>query len=104
MPLRHERLDGQALRGWRRDKRQIAQAAQSHVERARNRRRGQCEHMHFRTECFQALLVANTEAVLLVDDDQTEVFEAYMCMQQTMRRNDDIYRAALDAFDDGVAF
>ena len=60
--------------------------------------------MHFGAQRLQPLLVAHAEAVLLVDDDQAEILEARMGVQQAMRRDDDVHRAALDAFERRLRF
>ena len=50
--------------------RQVAQALERHAERARDRRRGERQHVDLGAQRLDRLLVAHAEAVLLVDDQQ----------------------------------
>jgi hypothetical protein len=52
--------------------------------------------VHLGAQRLQALLVAHAEAVLLVDDDEAEVLEAHVGVQQPVRADDDVDRAALE--------
>ena len=94
VPLGHEGLDGEPLGRRRGDQRQVAQAAQRHVQRARNRRGREREHVHFGAQRLQLLLVAHAEAMFLVDDDEPEILEAHVGVQQPMRGDDDVHGAA----------
>ena len=73
-----------------RDQGQIAQAAERHVERARDRRRGEREHVDLGAHRAQSLLVAHAEAVFLVDDQQPEVLEPNAGLQQSVRADHDV--------------
>ena len=53
----------------------VADAGQRHVERARNWRGGESQHIHFGPEFLEMLLVGHAKALFLVDDDQPEVLE-----------------------------
>ena len=75
-PFADEGLDGEPVGRRRRDDRQIAQPAERHVQRARDRRRRQRQHVDLGAQALQPLLVLHAEAVLLVDDDEPEAFEA----------------------------
>ena len=99
VPLGDEGLDGEPLGRRRGDQRQVAQSAERHVQRARDRRGGEREHVHFGAQRLQPFLVAHAEAMFLVDDDEPEVLEAHVGMQQPVRGDDDVDRAVLDAFD-----
>ena len=46
------------------------------LQRARDRRRGQRQHMHIGLELLQPLLLRDAEMLLLVDDQQAEMLEA----------------------------
>ncbi|MPM22920.1 hypothetical protein SDC9_69380 [bioreactor metagenome] len=46
----------------------IAYPRHGHVQRPRNRRGGQCEHVHGSLECFDLLFVVDPETVFLIDD------------------------------------
>ena len=98
MPFSDESLDRQARSGRRRNQRQLAQAAQRHVERARYGRGGERQHVHFGAQGLQALLVAHAEAVFLVDDDQSQIAKACVGMQQPVGGNHNVHRAALQSF------
>jgi hypothetical protein len=69
-------LDRQAPRRWRGDDRQVAQAAERHVQRARYRRRGQGQDVDLGAQGLDRVLLAHAEAVLLVDDQQAQVGKA----------------------------
>ena len=67
--------DRLALARRRVEQRQVADAGQAHLERARDRRGRQGQHVDVRLEALDRLLVADPEALLLVDDQQSEVLE-----------------------------
>ena len=48
---------------------------QRHLQRARDRRRGQRQHVDVGAQLLQPLLVLDAEVLLLVDDEQAEVAE-----------------------------
>ena len=57
------------------DDRQLAHAGQRQLQRARDRRRGERQHMHLGAQLLEPLLVRDAEMLLLVDDQQAEVLE-----------------------------
>ncbi len=61
-----------------------------HLQRARDRRRGQRQHVDLRAQLLEPLLVGDAEALLLVDDEQAEVLEAHVARQQPVRADDDV--------------
>ncbi len=73
IPLGDKGLDGEAFRRRCGDQRHFAQAAERHVERPRNRRRGQRQDVDFAAQRLDRLLVTNAEAMLLIDDDEPDV-------------------------------
>ena len=89
-PLRDEGLDGDALGRRRRHQREVAQAAQRHVERAGDRRRRQRQRVDVGAQLLEPLLVADAEAVLLVHHDEAEVVECDVALQQAMRPDHDV--------------
>ena len=96
-----ESLDGQtALRGSG-DDRKIAQTFQRHCQRARNRRSRQCQHVHFRAQRLELLLLAHAEAVLLVDDGQPKVLELYATRKQLVRADGNVDFTFRQAFQRG---
>ena len=88
--LRDEGLDRQTALRRGGDHREIAQAFQRHRQRARDRRGGQRQHIHFGAQRFQSFLLLHAEAVLLVDDDQAEVVELHALLDQLVRADDDV--------------
>ncbi len=80
----------QAFFGRRVQVRDVAHTRQRHVQRARNRRRGQGQHIHFGTEFFEVFLVRHAEALFFVNDDQTQVFEFHIRRNQAVRADDDV--------------
>ena len=55
--------------------------------------------MHVGAQRLQALLVAHAEAVLLIDDEESQILEARVRVQQAMRGDDDVDLALLEAFE-----
>ena len=70
---RHEGTHREAVDRRRSNDRKLAHASQRQLQRARDRRRGQRQHMHLGAELLQPLLVADAEMLLLVDDQQAEI-------------------------------
>ncbi len=68
----------------------VAQASQREVKSSRNGRGGQREHISIESEPLEAFLVFDTEAVLFVNDDQSELGERDVRAQKAMRADDDI--------------
>ena len=85
-----ESLDGKpaARRGG--DHREIAHAFQRQAQRARNRRRGQRQHVDLGAQGLERLLLAHAEAVLLVDDRQAQTGELHILLQQAVGADDDV--------------
>ena len=73
-----------------RDDRHLAHAGHRQLQRARDRRRRQGQHMHFRAQFLQPLLVADAEMLLLVNDDQAEVLEAHGLAKHRVGADDDV--------------
>ena len=84
------RLDRQPILGRRLDDAQVADPGEGQVERPRDRRRRQGQHVDLATELLEPLLGGDAEALLLVDDDQPEVAEPDVLAQQPMRADDDV--------------
>ncbi|MPL73680.1 hypothetical protein SDC9_19486 [bioreactor metagenome] len=82
--------DRQAVDRRRADHAQIAHAGQAELQRARDRRCGEGEHMDFRAHFLQAFLVVHTEMLLLVDHQQAEVAEFHRLGQHRMGADDDV--------------
>ena len=65
--------DRLALGRRRVEQREVADAGEAHLERARDRRGGEREHVDVGPQLLDRLLVRHAEALLLVDDEQAEV-------------------------------
>ena len=75
---RNDRLNRQPVL-WRSfDHGHIAQPHQRHVQRARDGRGRHCQHVHILAHLFDALLVADSESLLLVHDKQSEILEFHI--------------------------
>ena len=68
--------------------RQVADADEAHLERARDRRGGEREHVDVVLQLLHRLLVLHAEALLLVDDEQAEVLELDASCEQPVRADD----------------
>ena len=75
--------------------RHVTDADQRHVQRPRDRRRRQCQHVDVFLQVLDALLMRHTEALLLVDDQEAEVPELDVLAEQAVGANDDIDTAGL---------
>ena len=72
---RHKRAHREPIDRGRGNDREVAHAGQRQLQRARDRRRAQRQHMDLGAELFEPLLVADAKMLLLVDDQQAEVAE-----------------------------
>ena len=57
------------------DERQFAHARQSQLQGARDRRRGERQHMHIGAQFLQSLLVLDAEMLLFIDDQKAQIAE-----------------------------
>ena len=73
---------------------------QRHVQRARDRRGGQRQHVDRLPQRFEPLFHLDAEPLLLVDDHQAQVGERHVVLRQPMRADDDVDRAGFQAVDD----
>ena len=99
---RDETAHGEPVDRRRGDQREFAHAGHRELQRARNRRRRQREHMHLGAQLLQALLMADAEMLLLVDDDEAEILEDDALAENGVRADQNI-DAALAEFSLGVA-
>ena len=72
------------------DRRELADAGEAHLQRARDRRRRHREHVDVRAQPGDVLLVLHAEALLLVDDDEPEVLPRHAGLQQPVGPDDDV--------------
>ena len=82
------------------EQRQVADADEAHLERPRDRRGAQRQHVDVRLELLHRLLVLHAEALLLVDDEQAEVLELHALRQQAVGADDAVDLARRQAGDD----
>ena len=94
--LAHVGLHRPAALGRRLDHRDVAQAGQRHLERARDRRGRQRQHVHLQPELAQQLLLLHAEALLLVHDQQAQVLRAHVARQQPVRADQDVDLALVE--------
>ena len=97
--LRDAGLDGQPVLRRRLDDAHVADPDERQVERARDGRRRQRQHVDLGPELLEALLVGDPEALLLVHDDQAEVAEADVLAQQPVGADDQVDRARREALE-----
>lgn len=74
------------------DHAEFTQPRHRHLQRARDRRRGEGQDMDVGLELLQPFLVDDAEALLLVDDDKAEILELDRFRDDGVRADDDIDR------------
>ena len=94
---RDEGADRKPVDRRRGDQREFAHAGQGELERARDRRGRERQHVDLGAQLLQALLVADAEMLLLVDDDEAEILELDGLAEQRMGADDDVDRAVREA-------
>ena len=92
--------DRLAVRRRRLDHREVADAGERHLERARDGARREGEHVDAGREPLHRLFVGDAEALLLVDDEEPEVLERDVLGEQPVRADHDVDGAVRDAVDD----
>src|ERR1017187_7426545 len=83
----------QAVLRRRLDGAHIARAGQREVERARNRRGAERQDVDQLAHLLEAFLVQHTEPLLLINDDEPEIFEEHVATQQAVRADNDVHTA-----------
>ena len=78
----------------------VAHVYERHMQRARDRRGGERQHVYLGAKLLQALLMGNAEALLLVDDQQAQIGEDDVFGEQAVRADDDVYLAGGDVGQD----
>ena len=94
--------DRLALGRRRVEQRQVADAGEAHLERSRDRCRGEREHVDVGLQLLDRLLVGDAEALLLVDHEQPEVLEPHVARQQSMGADHHVDRSVGQAVDDAL--
>ena len=79
------------------DDRHLAHAGERQLQRARDRRRGQRQHVDLGAQLLEPFLVGDAEMLLLVDDDQAQVLELDGLAEQRVGADDDVDRALGEA-------
>ena len=98
--LANERFDGKPL-GWRRgNNRQVPQAAQCHVQRSRDRCRCHGQNIHLGSQRFDRLFLFDAKAMLLIDDQQSQVTELKVTLQKFVSTDQNIDLATSHPTDD----
>ena len=95
---RDEGAHGEPVDRRRGDDREVAHAGQSQLKRARDRRRGEREHMHFGAKLLELLFVRDAEMLFFVHDQEAEILELDAPAQKRMRADHDIDLAVGQSF------
>ena len=77
----------------------VANTQQRHVQRARDRCRRHRQHVDVLLQLLQPLLVADAEALLFIDDEQSEIAILHIFREQPVRSDDDVDFARRDLFE-----
>ena len=83
-------VDRPAALGRRLDHGDVAQAGERHLQRARDRRRRQREHVDRQAQLAQQLLLLDAEALLLVDDHEAQLLRLHVAREQAVRADQDV--------------
>ncbi len=93
----HQRIGGcnegahrETIDRWRSDDRQFTHTCERQLQRARDRCCTQRQYVDFRAQLLEPLLVSHTEMLLLVNDDETQVFEFDAFAEQRVGADDDV--------------
>ena len=84
------------------DDRDVADAAERHLQRARDGRGRQAHHVDLQLEVAQQLLLAHAEALLLVDDHQAEVLGMHVGGEQAVRADQHVELAGRELGEDAA--
>ncbi len=96
---REHDLDRLAVQGRRLDDREVPDAGKRHVERARDRRCREGEHVHELFEFLDPLLVLDAELVLLVHDEEAQVLENDVPLEKPVRADHHVHGPVLQALE-----
>ena len=86
----HLRLHRAAIHRRRRQRADIAQAQQAHVQRPRDRRGGHRQYVHRLAQLLEPLLLLDAEPLLLVDHHQPQVLEEHVLAEDPVRADQDV--------------
>ena len=76
--LKHVGLNGKSVAGRFVEHRHVPDAAHSHIQRSRDRRRAERENVNVPRYLLQLFLLRYSESLLLVHDEQSKVLEFYI--------------------------
>ena len=99
--VRENRL---SVGGWRLQQRHVANSNQAHLQRPRNRRGRQRQHIDVVFQLLHRFFRLNTEALFFVDHEQTKVLEDDAVLQQSMRSDHAINFAVLQSLEHDLGF
>ena len=94
------RFDRQPIFRRRFQIRNVAQAQERHVQRARDRRGGHRQHVDRLPQGLEPLFHLDAESLLLVDNHQAQIGERHVGLREPVRADDDIDRSGFQALDD----
>ena len=89
---------GQSVLRGRGQRGHLADARDRHLQRARDGRGRQAQHVDVRAQRLERLLVFHAETLLLVDDDQAEIFELDLRAEQLVRADHHVHGAFGEPF------
>ncbi len=95
---RNRGANGQPVHRRRGDHRKLAQSRQRHLQGARDRRRGQRQHMHIMPQRLQPFLVRYAKALLFVDNHQAQPLEIDGFREDGMRPHHHIHGTVRQPF------
>ena len=91
--------DRQAVDGRRFDDGEIADPGEGHLQRARNRRRGERQDVDGLLQLLDPLFVRDAEALLFIHDEESEVLELDILLEDAVGRNHDVDLARRESFE-----
>ena len=100
----HEREHRRPIARRRLHEREIAQPRQALVQRTRNRRGREREHIGLQLELLEPFLVLHTEAMLFIDHDEPEIRKLDVGAEQAVRPDHDVDLLLLELLDDHGLF
>src|SRR5215213_7353161 len=98
--LTHVRADRPAALGRCLDHRDVAEAGERHVQRARDRGGAQREHVHLEPQRAQQLLLRDAEALLLVDHNEAELLRDHIAAEHAVGADEHVDLARGEIGDD----
>ena len=94
----HDRFDRQAIHRRRINDREVTNAHHRHIQRSRDRSRREGHDINHRPERFETLLVLDTKALFLVDDQKAQILKSDIFLQKTVGTDNDIDIAFFEPF------